>query len=537
MRFLKGLMILSIVLMGAFTANAATSITIGKGDFYVSVGDYDYLPYGYRDQLPRVSFYEMMSDYGTWVSVPQFGRAWRPYVYYDWQPYTYGRWIYTRYGPTWQGYEPWAWAAYHYGNWIWSQNNGWVWLPGYDWHPGRVVWSYSYNTIGWMPAPPQGYNYFCGYLCPERYTYGSPGYDNVYPYRTSDNYFDFEDYNDYDEYSEYENYEDYDDYDYRDPYSYRDPYEDPYYSYGFRYDPYYFNTAYLRIAPRLWVFIPVNYFNNDNYADYYFDTDFVRYLFDRRYIQINRRGLDRVALEQIVRQRVVERPVRVQQMQTDRQTVRVVVPEDSEQEIRTHANRVVKEVIAPAFVEKQKSFKGNKGRNREVVTRVFKEPKDVQGQVETLNDQTVLNDAKRTREERRVKRQQVRTRGIETIEKADREGKLEPMKRAREKVEKKENPRSGNKAQQRNEPTVRKKNAPANNVDSATRFDRWKKRETAKFNAWKEKQRKEFETWKQSNGNNAEELRKAEQEFEQRMRKAEQEFQTRTQRAQSPNRR
>ena len=543
----QAFMILAIVAISTLTANAATSITIGKGDFYVSVGDYDYLPYGYRDQLPRVSFHEMMSDYGNWVSVAPFGRAWRPYVYYDWQPYTYGRWIYTRYGPTWQGYEPWAWAAYHYGNWIWSQQHGWVWLPGYDWHPGRVTWSYSYNTIGWMPAPPQGYNYFCGYLCPERYTYGASGYGND-PYRSSGGYYNFEDYNEYDEYSEYENYDDYDDYGYQDQYqdpyqdqySNRNQYNDPYYSYGFRYEPTYFSPAYLRIAPRLWVFIPVNYYNSDNYADFYFDTDFVRYLFDRRYIQFNNRGLDRVALEQIVRQRVVERPVRVQQMQTDRQVVRVVVPENTEQEIRTHANRVVKEVIAPAFVEKRKAFKGTKARNREVVTRVFKEPKDTQGQaqVETLNDQTLLNDAKRSREERRVKRQQVVKRGIETIEKADREGKLEPMKRARENVEKKQPQRTNNRPENRKEPTVRKKNAPAPgsaNVDSATKLQRWKQRETTKFNAWKDRQRKEFQTWKESHKGNPEELRRAEQEFEQRMRKAEEDFQKRTQQTQNQN--
>ena len=560
MRYLlRTLLILSIAVLSVSGANAATSITIGKGDFYISVGDYDYLPYGYRDRLPRVSFYDMMSDYGTWVAVSPFGRAWRPYVYYDWQPYAYGHWIYTSYGPTWEGYEPWAWVAYHYGNWIWSQQYGWVWLPGYDWHPGRVIWSHSYNAIGWMPAPPAGYDYFCGYLCPQRQTFGG-GYNRpVYPYSSSGGYYRFEDYNDYDEYSEYEDYDDYDEYgdDRYDDDRYGDDrydndrygdnrypgqYNDPSYSYGFRYDPYYFSAAYLRIAPRLWFFIPTNYFGYDNYADYYFDPDFIGYLFDRRYVQINQQGLDRIALERIVRQRIVEYPVQVRQMQTERQTVRVVVPQNQEQNIRTHANRVVKEVIAPAFVEKRKGFKGLKARNREVVTRVFKEPKDVRTrgtEVETLDDQTVLNEAKRSREERRVKRQQVGKQGIQTMEKADREGKLEPMKRARKDAEQKEKGVKGERqqdrerVQRRQEPRDKNQNAPAPG-DSAVKFERWKKRETTKFNAWKDRQQKEFETWKASRKGNQQEIQKAENEFRQRMRKAEEDFQKRTQQAENP---
>lgn len=544
----RAFLILSIVVLSVAGANAATTITIGKGDFYISVGDYDYLPYGYRDRLPRVSFYDMMSDYGTWVSVSPFGRAWRPYVYYDWQPFAYGRWIYTSYGPTWQGYEPWAWVAYHYGNWIWTQQYGWVWLPGYDWHPGRVIWSYSYNTIGWMPAPPAGYDYFCGYLCPQRQTFGG-GYNRPgYPYSSSGDYYRFEDYDEYDEFSEYEDYDDYPDYDDYDDNRYRDDryrdnrypgqYNDPYYSYGFRYDPFYFSAAYLRIAPRLWVFIPTNYFGNDNYADFYFDPDFVRYLFDRRYIQINREGLDRIALERIVRQRIVEYPVQVRQMQTERQTVRVVVPQNQEQNIRKHANRVVKEVLAPAFIEKRKGFKGLKARNREFTARVFREPRDTRSQteVETLNDQTILNEAKKIREQRRLKRQQTVKQGIQSIEQADREGKLEPMKRARRDAEQKEKAAKGERVERRPEARDRNRTGPPTG-NSAVKFERWKKRETAKFNAWKNRQQKEFDNWKTSEKRSQQEIQKAENEFRQRMRKAEEDFQKRTEQAAKPGRR
>src|SRR3990172_7200316 len=150
------------------SARAGVSFTIGTDDFYLSVGDYDYLPYAYTADpgfaAPRISFYEMMAQYGYWVYVPPFGQVWRPYVYYDWRPFTYGHWIYTQYGSTWVGYEPWAWAAYHYGNWVWISRFGWVWIPGYQWHPGNVVWAQSYGTIGWIPAPPSGYDYSRGYL-------------------------------------------------------------------------------------------------------------------------------------------------------------------------------------------------------------------------------------------------------------------------------------------------------------------------------------------------------------------------------------
>jgi hypothetical protein len=541
------LLILSIVFISVAGASAA-SITIGTGDFYISVGDYDYLPFGYHDRLPRVSFYDVMRDYGTWVSVSPFGRAWRPYVYYDWQPFLYGHWTYTRYGSTWVGYEPWAWVAYHYGNWIWSQYYGWVWLPGYEWHPGRVIWSYSYNTIGWMPAPPIGYNYFCGYLCRERQTFGV-GYNQPgYPYGGSyGGYYPFEDYNDYDDFDEYEDYEDFyghdsyrdDDYDRYDA-SGRDFY-DPY-SFGFRYDPYYYSPAYLRIAPRLWVFIPVNYFGSDNYADFYFDVDFVRYLFDRRLIQINRQGLDRAGLERVVRQRVVEQPVEEMQMDTDRQRVRVVVPVNEVEKIRTHANRVVKEMIAPAFVEKRKGFKGEKARNKEVVTRVFQQsPEEVRVQTQTLNDQSVINEARKAREERKVQRQQVGKREIGEIEKADREGKLEPIKRAREKAERKEKPekaaeppRSEDRIRPRTDPGTRSEDRPQS--DKATKLEQWKKRETEKFNSWKERQSKEFENWKELHKDNPEQIRKAESEFQQRMRRAEEQFQKRTEQEERENR-
>jgi hypothetical protein len=539
---MQSLLVLSIVLLG-LNASADVSITVGKGDFYVSVGDYDYLPYGDTyGRLPRISFYDMMGQYGTWVNAYPFGRAWRPYVYYDWQPFTYGHWVYTQYGPTWIGYEPWAWAAYHYGNWIWTPQYSWVWLPGYQWHPGRVIWSYSYNTIGWMPAPPQGYNYFCGYLCPDRSNrYG--GYGNVYS-RSNDD-FVFDDYNDYEDYNDYSGYDDDNygnqgygnsGYDYEHQYDSQYGY-DPYSDYSFYYDPYLFNSAYIRIAPKLWVFIPTQYYTSDDYSAYYFDSDYNRYLFDRRLVQINRNEMDRPTLERVVQQRIQEQPVRVKELQTEKQVVKVVVPESEEREVRAHANRVVKEVIAPAFAEKGKGFKGANAKNKDVMARVFKQQEGRQPQVETLDRAAVERDAKQARENRHAKRQEVVKRGIENLQRAEREGKLKGFEKARERAEKREKTGSSN----QDAPAKAKKrtveNERGNAPEKPQNFEKWKDRETAKFEKWKEAQVKKFEAWKQANATKStDELKKAEADFQDKLKRAEAKFQERTKRSEQESR-
>ena len=93
-----------------------------------------------------------------------------------------------------KGYEPWAWVGYHYGRWIFTRNYRWVWIPGYTWHPGRVTWAHSYGSIGWMPTPPDGYDYRLGYLSNvgpnNQFSYndrdfGANTYDNGGPYYNS----------------------------------------------------------------------------------------------------------------------------------------------------------------------------------------------------------------------------------------------------------------------------------------------------------------------------------------------------------------
>lgn len=106
-----------------------------------------------------VGFHDELSPYGSWVNYSNYGNVWRPYGYSGWRPYMDGYWGYTSYGPTWYGNEPYAPYVYHYGNWIYTAPYGWVWMPGNDYHAGRVDWSYGGGYIGWRPQFPSGYNY------------------------------------------------------------------------------------------------------------------------------------------------------------------------------------------------------------------------------------------------------------------------------------------------------------------------------------------------------------------------------------------
>lgn len=100
------------------------------------------------------SYHDTLAPYGTWVNVASYGNCWRPYaaVRVGWRPYLYGHWVYTSYGPTWVGDEPWSWCAYHYGHWVFTDAFGWIWVPGYQWVPSDVVWSYGDGYVGWCPS-------------------------------------------------------------------------------------------------------------------------------------------------------------------------------------------------------------------------------------------------------------------------------------------------------------------------------------------------------------------------------------------------
>lgn len=102
----------------------------------------------------RVNFNEL-NNYGEWVIVPGYGTVWRPDAHRDWRPFTYGHWVYTNDGWLWDSDEPFGWIVCHYGNWFYEENQGWVWLPGYDWSPASVRWYVTDNEVGWAPLSPK----------------------------------------------------------------------------------------------------------------------------------------------------------------------------------------------------------------------------------------------------------------------------------------------------------------------------------------------------------------------------------------------
>jgi hypothetical protein len=404
----KNIALLSAVIVFGICAYAqAISFTVGSGNYYVSVGDHDYLPYAYNSypgyqqpgyqqpgyQQPGLSFQSTMADYGTWVSMQPFGNVWRPYVAAGWRPYTQGHWTYTQYGPTWEGYEPWAWAGYHYGNWVFSNQYGWVWIPGYDYHSGQVAWAQGYNSLGWMPLPPAGYDYSRGYL-----SYMGP--TNQFSYNDSDFSIGFgigTGNNDY--------------------YYNGGPYYDP------RYRDLYYNQNYLNSGTNLWTFIDPNNFGSDNYADYYYGGDYARDLFDRHLVRISTRPLDRVVVERIVRQPIQVENVRVNEVQIDGHPVRLVAVQGEEEKIRKNANRVAREVIAPAFAEKGRTFKGKESKAQGALDKAFHQENAAQ-QVETVNSDDIVREARQNEQRQEQHRTQIKQTKREEISQVEKQGKI-----------------------------------------------------------------------------------------------------------------
>lgn len=104
------------------------------------------------------TFHDRLSDGGRWLHSPVWGDVWRPrrgLVGADFQPYTNGYWEFTdEYGWYWVSEDPFDDVVYHYGRWVYDPDLNWVWIPGYTWGPGWVVWRDGGGYSGWMPMPP-----------------------------------------------------------------------------------------------------------------------------------------------------------------------------------------------------------------------------------------------------------------------------------------------------------------------------------------------------------------------------------------------
>ncbi len=99
-------------------------------------------------------FYDSLQPYGEWVEVGDYGTCWKPSgVDDDWAPYSDGYWSYTDAGWTWVSYEDYGGIVYHYGRWAKVEDEGWVWVPDYEWGPAWVSWRKSDDYVGWAPLP------------------------------------------------------------------------------------------------------------------------------------------------------------------------------------------------------------------------------------------------------------------------------------------------------------------------------------------------------------------------------------------------
>jgi hypothetical protein len=114
-----------------------------SGDGYASTS---YLPqdlYGYENVL---------SNDGSWDTVPTYGYVWFPRVSSGWRPYYHGRWSFLpHYGWTWIGTDRFAWPTHYYGRWGVTGNGAWYWIPSNTWGPAWVAWSISPDYVGWCP--------------------------------------------------------------------------------------------------------------------------------------------------------------------------------------------------------------------------------------------------------------------------------------------------------------------------------------------------------------------------------------------------
>jgi hypothetical protein len=158
MKKLSFLLILFLLLSFGAQKNAHAAVAVSAG---FNTGDFGFL-----------------ANYGSWVTVRNYGTVWRPHVIAGWRPFTYGHWIMTDNGWTWVSYEPYGWAVYHYGNWNYDPGVGWVWVPGNEWSPARVSWVTYGDYVGWAPLPS------AGVVLPDPWAVARVHYWNVIPVRS-----------------------------------------------------------------------------------------------------------------------------------------------------------------------------------------------------------------------------------------------------------------------------------------------------------------------------------------------------------------
>ncbi len=131
----------------------------------------------YRRSPGIVRFAEKWSTkFGEWVYDDLFGYVWKPYadVYDGRRPFWDANYVEINGELVMVPNQPWGWAPAHLGTWFWSNQSGWVWIPG-------DAFSRGICTVGLVPmgVPIMDY-WFCS--SPRCYAFSSLGHWIYYVY-------------------------------------------------------------------------------------------------------------------------------------------------------------------------------------------------------------------------------------------------------------------------------------------------------------------------------------------------------------------
>lgn len=107
------------------------------------------------------AFYEVLSDYGSWLDTDRLGTVFCPSSEIfgaDFRPYSKGHWVMSESGWTFVGEHSTSWVTDHYGRWVHTALRGcpWAWVPGDAWSPAWVDFRVGERIIAWRPAPFDG---------------------------------------------------------------------------------------------------------------------------------------------------------------------------------------------------------------------------------------------------------------------------------------------------------------------------------------------------------------------------------------------
>ena len=160
---------ISALALLAFSGSAIPTAAPAAARVDISIGlNFGGVGFGY--------FHGNLSRRGHWINHPLWGDVWMPPR--GFRPYSNGYWTYSDYGLLWIGYDRWSDITEHYGRWVWDRYYGtWLWIPGYVWSPGWVIWRSGGGYFGWLPMPPDYGDYDDGPYFGGRY-----GWDDDYGY-------------------------------------------------------------------------------------------------------------------------------------------------------------------------------------------------------------------------------------------------------------------------------------------------------------------------------------------------------------------